>query len=330
MALSRNAKRRLLAYPAILGALAVGVAFMTVMPGTSFRGTPKAPSKEALDEREALARDVRVLAEDIGERNLTTPGSMARAADHVEARFVAQGHVVRREPVVAQGGTTHNLVIEVPGTTSKEIVLVGAHYDTCRPAPGADDNASGVAILLALSARFAKPGLARTLRFVAFANEEPPHFWTESMGSLVHARAAALRKDPIVAMLSLESLGVFRGKQKYPPPIHLLYPEEGDFVAFVGDLASRALVRRTVGTFRGAAEIPSEGAALPGFVSGVGWSDHWSFWQVGVPAVMVTDTAVFRNPSYHLLSDTPDAVDAGAMQRVTHGLDAVLRDLASR
>jgi hypothetical protein len=145
------------------------------------------------------------------------------------------------------------------------------------------------------------------------------------------AKACRGRGDDIVAMLSLETLGYFRdeaGSQKYPPIVSWFYPDRGDFIAFVGNLGSRGVVREAVATFRGAARFPSEGAALPSFVTGVGWSDQWSFWQVGYPGVMVTDTAPFRNPHYHQTSDTPDTLDYERLARVTDGLVAVVKKLA--
>jgi len=206
--------------------------------------------------------------------------------------------------------------------------------------PGADDNASGVAVVLALAEALHGTKPERTLRFVAFANEEPPSFWTEQMGSLVYARALKAKKENVVAMLSVESIGYYSDEansQKYPRPFSLFYPSTGNFVGFVGNVRSRSLTRQVVRRFRDEARIPSEGAALPGSVKimgqpvglqGIDWSDHWSFWQVGYPAVMVTDTAVFRNPWYHHVNDKPDTLDYRRMSLVTTGLEDVLRDLA--
>jgi Zn-dependent M28 family amino/carboxypeptidase len=189
-----------------------------------------------------------------------------------------------------------------------------------------------VAALLAL-ARMLKDGApARTLRFVAFANEEPPHFKQPSMGSLHYAESCKQHGDDVVAMLSLETMGYYRdepGTQKYPAPLSSFYPDTGNFIGFVGDLSSRALVNRVVDSFRRHASFPSEGAALPGSIPGVGWSDHWSFWQHGYPAVMVTDTAPFRYPHYHEPSDTPDHIDFARLAQVVRGLEKVIAELTS-
>ena len=199
--------------------------------------------------------------------------------------------------------------------------------------PAANDNGTGVAALLVLARRLKGSSLKRTVRFVAFANEEPPHFQTDAMGSLVYARACKTAGDNVVAMLSLETMGYFSddaGSQAYPFPLSVFYPDVGNFIGFVGDLSSRALVHEVIGLFRRGVDFPSEGAALPASIPGVGWSDHWSFWQVGFPAVMITDTAPFRYPHYHTPEDTPDKVDFARLAHVVVGLDGVIVKLANK
>ena len=172
---------------------------------------------------------------------------------------------------------------------------------------------------------------ARTIRAVFFATEEPPFFATEWMGSAVYAREAAARDERIVAMLSLETIGYYDaspGSQKYPPPFAFFYPDRGDFVGFVSAISSGALVRRALASFRHAASFPSEGAAAPAWISGVGWSDHMPFWAHGYQAIMITDTAPFRNPYYHTPYDTADKLDFDRMARVVRGVIAVVEDLA--
>jgi hypothetical protein len=146
------------------------------------------------------------------------------------------------------------------------------------------------------------------------------------MGSLVYAKRCKDRGERIVAMLSLETIGFYsdvKGSQKYPPPLSLFYPSTGNFIGFVGDRSSTDLMRSVVKTFRATTRFPSEGAALFASLPGVGWSDHWSFWQVGYPGVMVTDTAPFRYPHYHTGADTPDKLDY-ELERVVGELVGVL------
>jgi Zn-dependent M28 family amino/carboxypeptidase len=184
---------------------------------------------------------------------------------------------------------------EIPGAGQlPEVVIVGAHYDSASESPGADDNASGVAAMLALARSFSGTRPARTLRFVAFANEEPPYFLGSEMGSLVYARKCKQQGDHVAAMMSIESVGFYsisRASQQYPAGLGILYPSRGDFVAFVGNILSRPLVHETLRAFRATGALPSIGAALPSVLPGVGWSDHWSFWQEGFRAIEITDTA---------------------------------------
>ena len=153
------------------------------------------------------------------------------------------------------------------------------------------------------------------------------------MGSFVYAKRSRARRENIVAMISLESIGYFRdeeGSQKYPSGVGALYPPRGNFIAFVGNLGSRPLVRRACSVFRQNATVPSEGGTLPDALPGVGWSDQWSFWQHGYKAIMLTDTALFRNPNYHTPNDTPETLDYERLARVTDGMVAVVRDLCAR
>lgn len=314
---------------ALLGSLYLD---MIRMPGESYSG-PFAPLSEGERAVEVgLRRDVAALATDIGDRSLRNPKGLAAAADYIERSFTAAGYRVERQAYPAGGGATvANLIAEVPG--SKEIVVVGAHYDAVAGTTGADDNASGVAALLALARAFAGKRPGRTLRFVAFANEEPPYFQDATlMGSAVYARRCHARNEVVTAMISLETIGYYTdqaGSQNYPFPFGMFYPKTGDFVAFVGNRASAGLVRRTLGAFRKAAAFPSEGIAAPGGVPGIGWSDQWSFWQEGYQGVMVTDTAPFRNRRYHTTGDTPETLAYGPMARVVVGVERVVEELVS-
>lgn len=302
------------------------------MPGTSFSG----PLPELTDDERALAKilrdDVEQLAGTIGDRNIPRYRQLVAAAECVETQLRKAGYQPRRQSFQAKGTPCDNIEAELTGgRQAEEIVVVGAHYDTNPGTPGADDNGSGVAALLALARRLAAARPERTLRFVAFANEEAPYFQTELMGSLVYARGCRERKENVVAMLSLETMGYYSdeaGSQKYPLPFSMFYPSTGNFIGFIGNLDSGDLVKQVVAKFRATARFPSEGSALPDQFDGVGWSDHWSFWQAGYPAVMVTDTALFRNPHYHAAEDTPDKLDYERMARVVGGLDHVVRDLA--
>ena len=333
--ITRAACKHLVALAIIVSVMVLVVWWAMIrMPLRNFRGPLPPLPLEQTTLRDELRRHVEKLAGEIGERNVFKPAQLNAAVDYIETALVRAGHNVSRQSFKASGELCYNLEVAVSGVTrSNEIVVIGAHYDSILGSPGADDNASAVAALLELakSPLLRKP--ARTLRFVAFVNEEPPFFQAPEMGSLVYAKRCRERGEKIVAMLGLESLGFYtiaKGSQKYPPPLSLFYPSRGDFIGFVGRTRDVSLVRRCVRTFRQNAQFPSEGGALPGWLPGIGWSDHWAFWQAGYPALMVTDTAPFRNPFYHTAGDTQDTLDYDRLARVVAGLDKLIEDLARR
>jgi len=307
------------------------VAFTTSMPGNSYAGAlaPLSPEEKQLSAN--LNSHVEMLAGTIGERNLIHYKSLLEGAEYLEKSLSGNGYQVSSQEYVVEGKTVRNIAAEIPGSSKRsEIVVVGAHYDTVFDCPGADDNTSGTAALLELARLLKSTHPARTVRFVAFVNEEPPYFQTAKMGSWVYAKKVHAAHENIAAAISLETIGMYldaADSQHYPAGFGLLYPSQGNFVAFVGNVASRGLVRDTIQSFRRSTAFPSQGSAVPEWIAGVGWSDHWSFWQEGYPAVMVTDTAVFRNPNYHQPSDRPATLDYDRMARVVHGLATVISDL---
>ena len=279
----------------------------------------------------ALRADVQKLAGDIGERNVEQYEKLVAAAAYIKRSFSAAGYKVATQDFKVEDRTCQNIEVEIRGEKlPDEIVVVGAHYDSARGCPAANDNASGTAGLLAIARAFAGKKTNRTLRFVAFTNEEPPFFQTPEMGSLVYARRCKQRKENVVAMLSLETIGYYtdaKDSQKYPLLLKAFYPSTGNFIGFVGNVSSMSLVTQTVNSFRSHSKFPSESASLHGDIKGVGWSDHWSFWQEGYKALMVTDTAPFRYPHYHEPEDTPDKIVYDRMAQVVSGLKKVVEDL---
>lgn len=312
----------------LLIALAAGLAACAAsMPGRSYDLPPPSLTADAETTRDRLRGHVDALATDIGERNWPNYDNLERARDYVRQQLTQAGYEPSVLPFEHRGETFHNVEAVLPGRSS-EIIVVGAHYDSVEGSPGANDNASGVAVLIELARALRGTTPPATVRFVAFANEEPPYFNTgEGMGSVEYARALAVAGTSPQAMLSIETVGMYSdapGSQQYPPLVAHLYPDRGNFIAFVGDVSSRGLVTHAIGTFRDVATLPSEGAALPQALPGIGWSDHRSFWEIGVPAVMVTDTAPFRDPHYHRESDTAERLDYERMARLTTGLAHVI------
>jgi Zn-dependent M28 family amino/carboxypeptidase len=310
-----------------------GIWFVTGMPGSSWTGPlPPLTDREQLIH-DNLRRHVAALAGRIGERNVWRPEAMVAVAGYIRKSLEDAGYVVNVQAFTSRGLSVNNIEAVLPGHGAvDEIIVVGAHYDSVTDSPGADDNASGVAALLELARLLAGSSLPRTVRFVAFANEEAPFFYGDEMGSNLYAARAQVQGERIEAMLSLETLGYYTDEpdtQKYPFPFSWFYPDTGNFVGFVGNLSSRPLVRQAVGAFRASTAFPSEGVAAPSGIEGIHWSDHWSFWQAGYPAIMVTDTAPFRYPHYHDATDTPQQLDYTGLARVTGGLAEVVGVLAS-
>src|SRR5919201_30697 len=289
------------------------------MPGKNMsKAAPLSPDEVTL--REELRADVQKLAGEIGERNMWHYQQLSAAADFIEDSFSRSGLNPRRDSYELRGQACHNIEVEISGSRP-EILLIGAHYDSVFGSPGANDNGSGVAAMIELARllRDLDAVGAKRIRLVFFVNEEPPYFLTEAMGSLHYGRALARRNERVVAMYSLETIGFYsseQGSQVYPAPFGLMFPDRGDFIAFVGMMGSRALVRETMRSFRSHTSFPTIGGVAPGFIPGIAWSDHWAFAELGFQAVMVTDTALFRYPHYHRRSDTPDKVDTEKVARL--------------
>lgn len=294
--------------------------------------TAPAPTMAAGVSETALRAHVQALAGEIGERNVWRPRALRAAEDYLRRQWQAQGYAVTAHEVAFEHERWANLEVSRPGRRAPgEIVIVGAHYDSVSGSPGANDNGSGVAALLELARRFAARDTGRTVRFVAFVNEEPPFFRTGDMGSRHYARAARAGSEDIRAMLALETIGYYDdapGSQHYPPLFSLFFPDRGNFLGLVSNFGSRALLKRAVAAFRAASDFPIEHVATFGWVPGVDWSDHASFWDEGYPAIMITDTALYRYPYYHSGRDTPDKLDYARLARVTEGLVAVIEALA--
>jgi hypothetical protein len=310
-----------------------GFLYLTNMPSTERRGPLPPLTVTEAAVRDRLFHHVDMLAARIGGRSARQSAKLQEAADFIERELKSFGYDTSRQTYEFGGQQFENIEAERKGTgRADEIVIIGAHYDTAGGLPGANDNGSGVAATLELARLHATKTSARTVRFVLFANEEPPFFQGEGMGSLVYAKRCRERNEKITAMLSLETIGYYSdepGSQRYPVGFHPGYPSEGNYLGFVSNVKSAPLLRRVVKHFRAATSLPSQGAAAPEGIPGVGWSDHWSFWQYGYKGIVVTDTAPYRYPHYHTAQDTPDKLDYDRMARAITGLSAVVQNLAN-
>jgi hypothetical protein len=318
----------------ITAAVYGAIHYMTGVPGRSHSG----PLPALTDEERALAATLKLHIETIASRehNIHRYDALEAAAQYIVATLGAVGYSVGRQEFVVDHQLVRNIdaVIEPRADIiDPDVIVVGAHYDSAPGTPGANDNGSGAAAVLELARllRDLNGTTGKRIRLVLFVNEEPPYFKSEDMGSLRYARALAERRERVVGMMSLETIGYYTsapGSQKYPALFNLLFPDRGDFVAFVGTPSARALVWDTIRSFRSHTAFPSIGGVAPASVPGIDWSDHWAFTQHGFPALMVTDTAPFRYPHYHQASDTPDKVDTESLARVVKGMERVIRDLA--
>ncbi|HEY9713146.1 MAG TPA: M20/M25/M40 family metallo-hydrolase, partial [Chroococcales cyanobacterium] len=333
-----------------------GLVTLTILAGTASHATPaqaarplpQGSSAEALREelQERLKKHVTVLSSQIGARSLTrSPKGLEKAAQYIESSFIELGYSPQAQRFDVNqvnfldqimgggGGQCRNISVTIAGSgkEAERVVIVGAHYDSVYDCPAADDNASGVASLLEIARDLHERKPGKTIILVAFVNEEPPFFRTDAMGSRHFAQSLFDRQVKVDAMLSLETIGYFTDRhnsQKYPPGLDQIYPKVGNFIAFVSNSANSALTTECVTSFRQAVKFPCEGMAAPNTVRGIDFSDQQSFWKLGYPGLMVTDTAFMRYPYYHTKSDTLDKIDFTKLALVTAGLIGVVEHLS--
>jgi Zn-dependent M28 family amino/carboxypeptidase len=233
---------------------------------------------------------------------------------------LAQWGAVGEQAFQVKGMQLQNLVLDLPGRTDRPPILIGAHYDAVPQSPGADDNATGVAVLLELARIFKAKPARYPLRLVAFDLEETGY---ELAGSTYYARS--LQQAPLRLMISLEMLGyctAAAGSQQYPAGLQYFYPHQGNFIGLIGNLKTIPDLIRLNRAMRQAG-TPSEW--LPAgrrglIVPDTRRSDHAVFWDLGYRALMVTDTSYLRNPHYHLPSDRLDTLDLTFLTGVCQGL----------
>jgi Peptidase family M28 len=274
-----------------------------------------------------LATHVRMLSETFFPRDITHPDNLDHVAAYIRQEFVhAQGRV-SEQPYTVAGRTYRNILARF-GPDTKERIVVGAHYDTAGMQPGADDNASGVAGLLELAHILREASLPLCVELVAFTLEEEPHVHHALMGSAVHATSLRQHNIPVRVMFSLEMIGYFTDaprSQHFPLPfLAAVYPSQGNFIAIVGNLSQGFVVRQMKHAMRSASSLPVYSLNAPRFVPGVDFSDHRNYWQAGYHAVMVTDTAFYRNARYHTMQDTADTLDYERMAMVVQGVYAAV------
>jgi len=280
----------------------------------------------------ALREHVAALAQDIGPRTPFDGDGMDRAARYVADSFSEAGLEVSEQAYGFQGKRVANLIATPPAAArSTRYYVIGAHYDTVPSTPGADDNASAVAVMLELARRLATKPATPPLRFVAFTLEEEPAFVTPHQGSRIFVHEQQKAGDRIAAALVLEMVGYTSPRQDYPFVLRWAgYPSHGEFIGIIGNWRSRRIGRTVLRGFRSNPRLPVEALTVPfdgRVLPATRLSDHASFWDAGIPALMVTDTAFFRNPHYHLPSDTPDTLDFDFMAELVDSLELAVEEL---
>ena len=283
---------------------------------------------------EALRRHLAALSTDIGERSPWRGDGLARAEAYIRATWKKAGFRVTEQAYDYQGRRVANLIAEAANARHDgPFYVVGAHYDTVPGTPGADDNASGVAVLLELGRRIAIAPPRLPLRLIAFTLEEPPAFATRDQGSRVFVRRLAETGDQVLGAIVLEMVGFTAPSQAYPFFLRWAgYPTHGRFIGVVGNRSSRRFGHAVLRGFRANPGLPTESL----FVPFNGWvlpdtrlSDHASFWDAGWPAVMITDTAFFRNPHYHGPLDRAETLDYTFMAELVRSLELALAELVA-
>jgi len=280
-----------------------------------------------------LRKSVLKLSDDIGSRGYTQKNALNKSIDYIASEFKSYGYDLHSQTYTVNEREYQNIWVEKKGTGSSErIVVVGAHYDTVTGTPGADDNASGVAGLLELARLLTDEPMDKSVQFVAFTLEEPPFFRSRSMGSYVYAKGLKDRSEEIEGMICLESIGYFLdnpGSQMFPLPfLRFFYPDTGNFITFVSNLNSKSFLDRAKNSFMKGTDQPVESLSALSIVPGVDLSDHRSFWKFGYKALMVTDTAFYRNPNYHGPGDLAETLDYSRMAEVVLGLRMTVLELA--
>jgi len=275
--------------------------------------------------KQNLTSHVKFLSGEIGERNLYNYENLEKAYQYIKAALDASGLAVTIQNYRCQGKLVRNIIAEISGSVHKEkIIVVGAHYDTVLGSPGADDNASGIAALLELARLFEDIKSKHTIRFAAFTLEEPPVFGSPEMGSRRYAAKLRENDENVIGMICLEMIGYYshkKGGQQYP--LSLIkhgYPNVGNFIAVVGDFMSEHLVKQIKDGLETYCKVPSYALATYRSVPGVELSDHSSFWAYNYPAIMLTDTAFYRNPYYHEKNDVYDTLNYRMFSELVEGL----------
>ncbi|MEN3046480.1 MAG: M20/M25/M40 family metallo-hydrolase [Candidatus Hydrothermales bacterium] len=280
---------------------------------------------------EGLKRHVEVLSLDIGKRNVFYYKNYLKTKEYILENLRNLNYEIREIKYRSYGYDV--FIIEVGKIfSSLEIFIIGAHYDSFYDSPGADDNATGVSLLIEIAKSFSNFNFKKDIRFLFFPNEEPPFFASKGMGSEVYAEILTKRKEKVELMISLESIGYYsdeKNSQKYPFPLNFLYPDTANFIGIVSNLRSRFYMKKLSEIFKNNTSIQVQYLAFPPIIPEMNFSDHYPFWKRGTKALLVTDTAFLRNPNYHTKFDLPETIDYKRLFEVYKGIASFIEFLNS-
>jgi hypothetical protein len=318
-----------------LGLLFCGFSFLSIFiscwltqPLFSIKKSPKLSIAVSSDR---LKFHVETLSQQFYPRNESQIENLNKTANYIKEEFERAGGKISEQVFQVKAKTYRNIIASF-GANSKERLIVGAHYDSAFQTPGADDNASGVAGLIELAYLFGKTSSTKQIDLVAYTLEEPPYFATEEMGSFAHAKFLKENGVDVRLMVSIEMIGYFSDEpnsQKFPFPLmSVLYPTKGNFIAVVGNFTNTSTVRSFKYSMTAATDLPVYSINAPTFISGIDFSDHKNYWKYDYDALMVTDTAFFRNFNYHQVSDTAEKLDYLRMAEVVKAIYNAVSDLS--
>ncbi|MFV0432194.1 MAG: M28 family peptidase [Alphaproteobacteria bacterium] len=258
-------------------------------------------------------------------RNYQNIDELNRVATYIKDNFEKIGLNPKYQEYQLEDTTNiYKNVIGFIDVGADKTFIIGAHYDVYGNQAGADDNASGVAGLVEVARLLFKhkSQLKYNIEFVAFSLEEPPYFRTEYMGSYIHAQSIKNKVSQYTGMMALEMIGFFSEEdiQSYPTVLKPFYPNHADYIASVGNIASFFLVSEYARAVNQLGQIEAHRLAAPASIEGVDFSDHYNYWDIGLKAIMVTDTAFMRNKNYHEASDTIETLNFIKMSYVINGI----------
>lgn len=276
-----------------------------------------------------LEKHVKHLSVDLAPRSIYNQENLKKAGMYVNNELSKYSNEVSIQKFKYQQNEYFNVIAKFGNLTSDKIIIVGAHYDAFDKLPGspesklpaADDNASSVAGLIELGKLLSKTDLNYQVHLVAYSLEESPTFGTEHMGSFIHAES--VKNKDIELMIAFDMIGYYseeEGSQEYPLSImKTFYPSKGNFIAVVDSIMNNNAidVKKAINKYT---NIEAYSINAPAIMPGIDFSDHRNYWKYDIPAVMITNTAFYRNKDYHTPRDTYDRLDYNKMSEVVFGV----------